>query len=219
MLAMALLVLSHHQGDVNFWNSHLGALMKGKPLAEVAGYLYWFWASVALYLVAPVMALALTPDIRVRETGIGLGDWRAGLLISGAVLAAFLPIVYVASLSPAFAGHYPLAGAAKANLRTFAIYEISYAAYFIGWEYLFRGYLLFSLEKGMGKLAVFAQMMPFVVAHFGKPEAETFGSIFAGVGLGLLALRTRSFWYGALIHIAVAVSMDCFAGLKLVGKP
>jgi len=60
-------------------------------------------------------------------------------------------------------------------------------------------------------MAVFATMLPFVVIHYGKPEPEVFGSIVAGVALGLLALRTRTFWYGAFIHIAAAMSMDIFA--------
>jgi membrane protease YdiL (CAAX protease family) len=124
------------------------------------------------------------------------------------VLIVFLPIVFVASRFQAFAGHYPLCSAARDSWGLFLIYELAYAAYFVAWEYLYRGYLLFSLEPSMGKMAVFAQMMPFALIHFGKPEAETFGAIVAGIFLGQLALRTRSFWYGAIIHIAVAVTMD-----------
>jgi membrane protease YdiL (CAAX protease family) len=60
----------------------------------------------------------------------------------------------------------------------------------------------------MGRMAAFVQMMPFALLHFGKPPEEMLGSVIAGVALGLLALRTRSFWYGALVHAAVALSMD-----------
>jgi membrane protease YdiL (CAAX protease family) len=44
--------------------------------------------------------------------------------------------------------------------------------------------------------------------HLGKAELEALGSIAAGIALGVLALRTRSFWYGVLIHGVVAVWMD-----------
>jgi membrane protease YdiL (CAAX protease family) len=44
--------------------------------------------------------------------------------------------------------------------------------------------------------------------HMGKAEPEALGSIVAGVALGVLALRTRSFWYGVLVHASVAVWMD-----------
>jgi membrane protease YdiL (CAAX protease family) len=46
------------------------------------------------------------------------------------------------------------------------------------------------------------------VMHLGKAEPEALGSVLAGVALGLLAWRTRSFWYGAGLHAIVAIAMD-----------
>jgi membrane protease YdiL (CAAX protease family) len=206
-VSTAALIVSHHHGNTGTYRRAFGGLIRGE-MGAVAPYLYWFSASVALYLLLPLIAAALTPGIKVRQTGIGLGDWRTGLAATAAVLLVFLPVVFVASRVPAFADHYPLCSGARNAWSLFLVYELAYAAYFIAWEYMYRGYLLFSLEQSMGKMAVFAQMMPFAIIHFGKPEAETFGAIIAGIFLGLLALRTRSFWYGAIIHIAVAVTMD-----------
>jgi hypothetical protein len=211
VVATALLIAARHHGNTNAFRALFPALSRGSPFNELLPYLYWFSASVCFYLALPIGAAALTPGARVRATGLGLGDWRFGLAATALVLAVFLPVVFVASKLPAFAGHYPLAKAARTSWELFALYELGYAVYFVAWEYLFRGYLLFSLEPAMGRLAVFAQMMPFAIMHLGKPEAETFGSIVAGVVLGLLALRTRSCWYGALIHITVAVTMDVLA--------
>ena len=45
-------------------------------------------------------------------------------------------------------------------------------------------------------------------ARLGKAEIEAMGSIVAGIALGILALRTRSFWYGVAIHGVIAVWMD-----------
>ncbi len=60
----------------------------------------------------------------------------------------------------------------------------------------------------MGNHAIWVQLLPFVLMHTGKPEIEAFASIVAGIALCVLALRTRSFWYGALLHAAVAGTMD-----------
>ena len=46
------------------------------------------------------------------------------------------------------------------------------------------------------------------MVHFQKPLPETMGSIIAGLALGTLALRTSSIWGGALLHVAVALTMD-----------
>lgn len=212
VVAMSMLVVAHHHGDTSSFRTHFGAGLEGLQ-AELFPYLYWLLASFALYGPAPALAAALTPGLRARDTGMGLGDWRLGLKATAALLGLFLPVVFLASRLPAFAGHYPLCGAVRSSAAAFVAYEVAFALYFIGWEYLFRGYLLFSLERSIGKMAVFAQTMPFVVIHYGKPELEVFGSIVAGLALGLLALRTRSFWYGALLHVGVALSLDLFVTL------
>ena len=44
--------------------------------------------------------------------------------------------------------------------------------------------------------------------HFGKPMPETFAAIVAGCLLGWMALRTRSFLWGVVLHWSVAITMD-----------
>ncbi len=220
VVAMVALVVSHHHGDTWFYRSHFARFIGqgSTPIYEYLPTLYWHLASFTLYMLFPLAAAALTPGTRLRELGLGLGDWRFGLKATALVCACFLPVVFAASRFDTFARHYPLCGAAKSSVGMFLAYEASFAAYFIAWEFIFRGYLLFTFEKSMGRAAVLAQTMPFVIMHFGKPELETLGSIVAGVALGLLALRTRSLWYGAVIHIAAASSMDLFATLKSLGR-
>jgi membrane protease YdiL (CAAX protease family) len=95
------------------------------------------------------------------------------------------------------------------------MYEALFLLYFAGWEFLWRGYMLFGLRRHMGDgAAVLAQMLPFVLLHFGKPPAETFGAVAAGVVLGALALRTRSFWYGAAVHWTIMLLMDGLSVLR-----
>ena len=71
--------------------------------------------------------------------------------------------------------------------------------------------MLFTMARYMGAYAIFVMVIPYAMVHFGKPFAETIGSIIAGTALGTLALRTRSIFGGVLIHIAIAWSMDILA--------
>jgi membrane protease YdiL (CAAX protease family) len=57
-------------------------------------------------------------------------------------------------------------------------------------------------------------MIPFVLLHSGKPFIETFASIFGGLFLGYLALRTRSMFFGFMIHAIVLVTLDAIAFLR-----
>lgn len=211
VVAMAVLVASHYQGGTGFFREHLASKISLLGVGDADAYLWWFWSSVLLYLVIPLIAARLTPGQGISRTGFAMGDRRFGFTAAALMLAAFLPVVTLASGLPAFASAYPLCGAIKGSPLAFVAYELSYVAYFFAWEYLFRGYLLFSLEPALGRFAAFVQMMPFAVAHLGKPESETFGSIGAGVILGLVALRARSFVYGAIVHAVVAVAMDLLA--------
>jgi membrane protease YdiL (CAAX protease family) len=54
-------------------------------------------------------------------------------------------------------------------------------------------------------------IVPYCMIHYGKPLPETFGAILAGLILGTIAMRTKSIWGGALIHIGVAMTMDVLA--------
>jgi membrane protease YdiL (CAAX protease family) len=130
-----------------------------------------------------------------------------------------IPTVSIASSWSAFRGVYPLAGSAAYTLNEggrstvswglFATYELGYLAYFVAWEFLFRGWLINGLLPHWGRgPAILTQVLPFAVMHLGKAEPEALGSIIAAVALGVLAVRTRSFWYGAAVHGIVAIWMD-----------
>ncbi len=218
--ASAMLVLSHYQGATGYFGSVTGGRFNSHPAAAALSHFWWFGSSVVLYMLVPLLLSAVTRGSFHRRYGLGLGDWRAGLLISGLFLAVMLPATYVASKLDAFKGMYPLAGngaymlslgggKTQVSVPLFVLYEAGYFAYFIGWEFLFRGWMVNGLLPTFGRLgAILIPVAPFAVMHLGKAELEALGSIIACIALGILALRTRSFWYGVVIHGVVAVWMD-----------
>ncbi len=193
--------------------AHLPAAAKWLAAAtsSTAEYLYWFLSSVVLFAVLPLIAAAVTPGIRSREFGIGPGDWRYGLKAAGFLYAFMLPFVIGASFTHAFSTEYPMCAGATNNWRALLIYEACYAAYFIGWEFVYRGLLCNGLYSRYGAVVILLQAIPFAVMHAGKPEPESYGAIVAAIALGVIAVRARSFWYGALLHSAVAATMDALA--------
>jgi membrane protease YdiL (CAAX protease family) len=146
---------------------------------------------------------------------VRVGDWRFGLKIVLLFVAVMLPILWFASADPSFRQVYPHAEIVKTNWSYFLIYEAFFFLYFTGWEFIWRGYMLFGLEKRFGAVnAVLIQTLPFVILHFGKPFAESFGAIVAGIALGALALRTRSYWYCVVTHWLVMLSIDLLATFR-----
>jgi membrane protease YdiL (CAAX protease family) len=60
----------------------------------------------------------------------------------------------------------------------------------------------------MGRLAIFVAAVPYTMIHFHKPLPECLGAAGAGLVLGYLALRYRSFIGGVFLHAGVALAMD-----------
>lgn len=161
--------------------------------------------------LAPLVFGLIADRRRPSALGLALGDWRAGLKWGAIFLAVMIPIVLAASYTGTFADKYPLARNAGDSIEAFAVYQLVMLLYFLGWEYFFRGYLLFSLHRHIGAAAVFVQMIPFAVLHGSKPLPEALGSIPVGLVLGVFALRTRTFLYCAAVHFLVALAMDLAA--------
>ena len=123
-------------------------------------------------------------------------------------------LIWFVSATSAFAEKYPHLSSAKSDWNTLFIYEAGMLFYMIAWEFIWRGFMLFGLEKKFGYYSVFIQMIPFVILHNGKPFLETFGAIFGGIALGILALRTRSIYYCIIVHIGVMYSIDFISTLR-----
>ncbi len=90
----------------------------------------------------------------------------------------------------------------------FAYAWFAYGFYMFGWEYFFRGYMLFGLQRSIGLWAVVVQAIAFGIMHIGKPIPEVIGSFIAGIVLGLIALNSKSFFPAFVLHWASAVLFD-----------
>jgi membrane protease YdiL (CAAX protease family) len=208
-------VLSHKFGSKRFffdqWYGDLGK----DQLYELYQYLYWFGSEFVLYFLLLLPVILFMHARKLRDFGLGAGDWRFGLKISLVFYAVMFPILWIASASASFQAVYPHAQLVRTDWTLFLVYEAAFILYFIGWEFIWRGYVLFGLLRHTGAaVAVLVQMLPFVILHFGKPLPETLGSIAAGIALGALSVRTRSFWYAVLIHWTVMLTIDLFATLR-----
>lgn len=210
-----------YYGDVTFFREVVGEWLGLRRKAEeMWSYFYWFGSAFVMLMLLPILVMRVTnrfarEEERVPSLGLGIGDWRVGIPCSLFFYAVMAVIVCGVAWMSDFQGKYPLYDDADRSLAMFVTYELAYGLYFVAWEFYFRGFMLFSLEKSLGIWAVFVQMLPFVVMHFGKPDLEAMSSVFGGIALGWLALRTRSIWYGVFVHAATAITLDCLVvGLR-----
>lgn len=185
------------------------------PATPLAAWAWWTVLQGVLGFVVPVALLRLGFRRRAAEIGLGTGDLRFGLF----VLALYVPVVligtWVLSADPAFQAINPRLRAAVHDWGLFLRYELLFLVYWIGWEYLWRGFMLFGTAPALGLYAIFVQMLPFAALHFNKPAAEALLSIPGGLLLGALVWRCRSFWIAVPIHFVQMLALDFWCTLRL----
>ena len=177
-------------------------------------YLYWFIGDFFTFFILGVVIIKLGLKEQLRDFGLRFGDLKTGLSFSFLFLFVMIILVWFVSATPAFAEKYPHLSSAKSDWNTLLIYEAGMLLYMFAWEFMWRGFMLFGLEKKFGYYSVLMQMIPFLILHNGKPFLETFGAIFGGIALGVLALRTRSIYYCIIVHIGVRYSIDFISTLR-----
>jgi membrane protease YdiL (CAAX protease family) len=152
--------------------------------------------SLLYYIFIPLMITTLVFQDNPADLGFRLGDWKTGLLLTMLGVGLMTPIIWL--LGTREAGMQAYYGFRQDGLVWKQALEI------FGWEYLFRGWILFGYARKYGSDALWIQAVPFAIAHLGKPEVETFSTIFGGFAFGWVAWRTGSFLYPFLIHWFIA---------------
>jgi len=156
------------------------------------------------YLLVPLAAGLLLFREKPWDYGIRFGRWKSSIILTAVCLATMALILYAAGKMPEFRSYYHRDAIDWSDLL------LNTALYMFAWEFLFRGYMLFGLEKSLGKGAIFVQAIPFVLLHLGKPFLETLFCIPGGFILGYVAYRTRSFLPCFIIHFGIYIMMIFF---------
>ena len=204
-----LLTLYRFYSSRAFFRKHLAKYAARLPFAGLHLHYYWFLSSLITLLLLPMLVVKFGVKGRLRDYGCRLSNGKLGWGFAlGGWLIMIPVLLLVVHLFPAFQAKYPLNKLAAASWKTLLLYELAYGAYLFAWEFFFRGFVLFGLEKRFGNYSILIQTIPFAVMHYSKPFPEAAGSIVAGLLLGAVAFETRSFIYGAAIHWLVAASMD-----------
>ncbi|MFN3742164.1 MAG: type II CAAX prenyl endopeptidase Rce1 family protein [Anaerolineales bacterium] len=155
-----------------------------------------------LYLLIPLLVILLSRK-RLADYGFRLGNWKSGLAITLLAILVATPVLYLVSLRSQSMRSYYQSQVAGLPWNTF--FDL------IGWEFFFRGWLLFTYLRAYGADGLWLHAVPFALAHIGKPEIETITTIFGGYAFGWVARHTGSFLYPFLIHWYIASITIFFA--------
>jgi len=180
---------------------------------------YWaIWCFIS-YFVIPAFITTFVFKGSILKHGLKLKGIHKNAWLYLVLYSIVFVGVIIASYQQAFLQKYPFFTPPSPPLPEgwlyyFIIWELLYFSQFCFLEYFFRGYMIFELEKDFSFYSIFIMVIPYCMIHFQKPFLEALASIVAGIFLGMIALRTRSIFYGVVIHCSVALSMDVAALIR-----
>jgi membrane protease YdiL (CAAX protease family) len=225
LVSLVLMVIWLYQGHGHFFLFHFGRYFPDDPFLDWYQYLWMHGMAFLLWFILPLIIIRFWLAERARDYGLILGDWRFGWKFLVLFFLVMVVPVYFTATDPLIQSEYPLTKLAGKSRTHFMLWELTYVIYYIGFEFLFRGFILFGLKDRLGPfLAIMAQTVPSVIIHasmtvsiaggiilIGKPEGETFAAILSGLVFGAVALRTRSILWGLLAHWSVGAMTDFFS--------
>jgi membrane protease YdiL (CAAX protease family) len=173
----------------------------------------WALVWVAAYVIGPVLVIRYVLRRPLRDLGLRFRGAFSHWPMYALLYSIALPVIVVASFGAAFQAKYPFydVGAHESFWPHLYVWWFLYAAQFVALEFFFRGFLLHGLVPRLGWVSIFVMAVPYNMLHYGKPMPEALVAIVGGVILGSLSLKTRSIWWGASLHIAIAITMDSLA--------
>lgn len=214
-LSFAVLqTISWYVTSRRFYRENFFDSLQSDKLVYLYEYIYWYIGDFITYFIIPLLIIKFLFRGNISDYGIRTGDYKAGFFYTILFLAIMIPLVWFSSASAEYVNQYPGLQDVKHSWSIFFIFETCLFIYMIAWEFILRGYMLFGLKEKFGYYAILVQLIPFVILHNGKPMSETFGSIIAGLALGILAYRTGSIFYCIITHYGVMFTIDLLCTLR-----
>jgi CAAX protease family protein len=214
VVAAVLVIFQMKWGSRTFFRSVVAPEV-GIVATGLKSWAWWFVSQGVWGFVIPILILRYGFRRSFSEMGLGAGDWKFASLVAVLYVPAALVGTWILSDSVSFQSNYPHLPGASTDWSIFVVYEALFLFYWVGWEYLWRGFILFGTARTFGIYAIFVQTLPFAILHYQKPLPEAMLSVVGGIALGALVWRARSFWIAVPIHAFQMLSLDFFSTLRL----
>lgn len=173
-------------------------------------YLQRLWGFL-LYGILPLGLFWLLgysiPDFGVRfQSGKETLIWTLGL---GAVAVI---LNYFVCRTPSNLAMYPQIRIKSWPSVVVAASAATWVLYLLAYEFMFRGWLLFTCTDAMGlELAIVVNVSLYALVHIPKGLKEAVGAIPLGLLLCWLTLQTGTIWIAFFVHCILALSNEWFS--------
>lgn len=162
--------------------------------------------------VFPVIFILFFPEKNLKDLGLALSWLSAPPWWVWVVLLIILIAGFYTAKQPGNLAMYPQIRIHQWTPGLLALSGLSWVVFLLGYEFLFRGFLLFASLAVMDVWpAIALNCAIYSLAHLYKGPGETFGAIPVGILLCYITLLTGNIWTAVGIHSVMALSNEWFS--------
>lgn len=179
----------------------------GKPI----WVLYQRIMGVVILGFLPVTIIYLSGTKNIIDFGVDWPDLESYFwtMILSLVI---LPVTYFNSRTKENLKMYPQIREKEWSIGILIISALSWIAYLLAYEFLFRGFLFFASLPVLGLFfAIVLNTIIYALAHLHKGFKEIIGSVPLGILLCYLTHLTGTIWVAVFLHIVLALSSEWFS--------
>ncbi|MBK8807661.1 MAG: CPBP family intramembrane metalloprotease [Bacteroidales bacterium] len=141
--------------------------------------------------------------------GLNLKNLRVSALWILGLSALIVPMTILSAKKPANMDMYPQIRAKVWSKGLVAKSALTWIAYLLAYEFLFRGILLFPFVETMGFWpAIVMNCAIYAFAHLPKGITESVGAIPLGLVLCIITLATESILVAFVVHVVMALTNE-----------
>lgn len=162
--------------------------------------------------VIPAIVIFTTTGYSASDLGLNLDGLEQSLWYGGIMSALILILNYFATNNPDRLKDFPQMRIVNWTYQRIVINALSWTAYLIAYEFLFRGILLFLCYSAFGFWpSVAINLALYATTHIPKGAGETFGTFPYGLLLCYVSISTGSILVAIATHLVMAISNDLFS--------
>jgi len=170
-----------------------------------------FTGFLILGVIPGIVIFYSAPGIHSADLGFILPDF---VYILPSVIFWALLILFTSYYSgkPVMRKCYPQIRTEQWDIKLILINGFTWILYLLGYEFFFRGLLIFPLLSRFGVAGTLVlNVLLYSLAHLHKGFREVAGSFIFGLFLTSITIQTGSLWISFLSHLTLAFSNDYFA--------
>jgi membrane protease YdiL (CAAX protease family) len=176
--------------------------------------------SVLLQRISAIFLFGLVPAILIMfvfmkhpsSYGFVMKNSLITLIVVIATALIAVSISWLTSRSQENLNTYPQIREKEWTISLILLSAISWIAYLFAYEFMYRGFLLFSCYYAFGTWpAIIINTSLYSLTHLVKNKREGIGAFFIGIILCVLVLHIGSLWVAFYIHVVMALSNEWFS--------